>query len=72
MASSLGKQQVKVLLSEGVRPDTVFTYFGFGRTSPGLKRAYKKGVNTSLMMPSITAPVAGVNVQTTGVTLKKV
>jgi thiosulfate reductase/polysulfide reductase chain A len=71
MTSSLGKQKVKVLLTEGIRPDTVFTYFGFGRLSPGLKRAYKRGLNSNILIPAVTAPVAGTMVQTRGVSVKK-
>ena len=72
MASTVGKQQVKAHVTEGVRPDTVFCYMGFGRVSPGLKRAYKKGINSNLMIPTSIVPVCGSSLQTAGVTLKKV
>lgn len=72
ITSDYGKQQGKVLVSEGIRPDTVYTYFGFGRLSPGLKRAYKQGINAGMLLPTFVAPVCGTTVQTTGVTIKKV
>lgn len=67
-----GKQKAVVLVSKGVRPDTVFTYFGFGRVSPGLKRAYKQGINSSLLLPTVMGPVCGTALHTAGVQIKKV
>lgn len=72
MKSPAGKQRAKVLVTEGVRPDTVFCYFGFGRLSPGLKRAYNKGVNSGMVLPSVTSPVCGATLLNTGVTVTKV
>jgi thiosulfate reductase/polysulfide reductase chain A len=72
MKSAAGKQRAKVLVTEGVRPDTVFCYFGFGRISPGLKRAYNKGVNAGMVLPTVTAPVCGATLLNTGVTITKV
>ncbi len=42
----------KAKLTEGIRPDTVFCYHGFGRISPELKRAYGKGINDNKLIPS--------------------
>lgn len=72
ISSSVGKQTGKVLLTEGIRPDSTFVYFGFGRMSPGLKRAVNKGINSGILLPTVTADIVGVSVQTTGVTVKKV
>ncbi|HWR08046.1 thiosulfate reductase PhsA [Sporomusa sp.] len=72
LAAESGKQQAVVLISKGVRPDTVFTYFGFGRVSPGLKRAYKQGINSGLMLPSVMGPVCGTSLHTAGVEIRKV
>jgi thiosulfate reductase/polysulfide reductase chain A len=71
ITSAQGNQQAKVLVSKGVRPDTVFTYFGFGRLSPGLKRAYKQGINANILLPNFISPVAGSVLHTNGVELKK-
>ncbi|WP_371379363.1 thiosulfate reductase PhsA [Sporomusa aerivorans] len=67
-----GKQPAAVLLSKGIRPDTVFTYFGFGRLSPGLKRAYKQGTNSNIMLPTVMGPVCGIALHTAGVAIRKV
>lgn len=72
ISSSAGKQQAQVLVTEGVRPDTVFTYFGFGRISPGMKRAYKQGFNSGMVIPSVTSPVCGATLLNTGVNITKV
>lgn len=72
MTSAVASQKVRAFITQAVRPDTVFAYFGFGRLSPGLKRAYKQGVNAGMMLPLVTANVGAVNVHTTGVTIKKV
>ncbi|MHB1407874.1 MAG: thiosulfate reductase PhsA [Desulfitobacteriaceae bacterium] len=37
-------------VTEGIRPDTVFAYHGFGRISPELKRAYGKGINDNKLI----------------------
>lgn len=72
IASTTGKQRGRALVTPGVRPDTVFTYFGFGRLSPGLKRAYHKGVAANAVLPPDNAPVCGTAVHTTPVTVQKV
>lgn len=72
ITSSFGKQPATVLVSKGVRPDTVFTYFGFGRLSPGLKRAYKQGTNSNIMLPAGISPVCGAALHTVGIEIKKV
>lgn len=72
VASTTGKQQAQILVTEGVRPDTVFTYFGFGRISPGMKRAYKQGLNSCIVIPTVTDPVSGAVLLNTGVTITKV
>ncbi|SDF03615.1 thiosulfate reductase PhsA [Sporomusa acidovorans] len=67
-----GKQPATVLISKGIRPDTVFTYFGFGRLSPGLKRAYKQGTNANMLLPTGMAPVCGAALHTAGVAIRKI
>lgn len=61
----------KALVTEGIREDTTFAYFGFGHVSQGLKRAHKRGVNAFGLLPHRTAPVVGMNVHTCGVKIKK-
>ena len=72
MTSSVGKERGKALLTEGVRPDTVYCYFGFGRLSAGMKRAYKQGINSCQVLPVVTSPVCGATLLNTGVTITKV
>ena len=72
VAAQSGKQQAVVLISKGVRPDTVFTYFGFGRLSPELKRAHKQGVNSSILLPTVMGPVCGTALHTAGVAIRKI
>ncbi|HBG18701.1 MAG TPA: hypothetical protein DDY32_05360 [Desulfobulbaceae bacterium] len=72
LVSDIGTEQGRVVMTKGIRPDTVFTYFGFGRISPDLKRAYKIGVNCNHMLKNSVAPVAGVTLQTRGVSIKRV
>jgi len=67
-----GKQRATVLVTQGVRPDTLYTYFGFGRMSPKLTRAYQKGTNSNIMLPTKTGPVCATAVHTAGVQIKKV
>jgi thiosulfate reductase/polysulfide reductase chain A len=38
---------------------TVFTYHGWGRTSPGLSRVRGKGIGFNALMPVITDPLSG-------------
>jgi thiosulfate reductase/polysulfide reductase chain A len=72
ITSSYGKQPATVLISKGIRPDTVFTYFGFGRLSPGLKRAYKKGTNSNMMLSSEMGTVCGTSIHTGAIEIRKV
>jgi thiosulfate reductase/polysulfide reductase chain A len=72
LSSQWGRQPAKVLVSKGIRPDTVFTYFGFGRLSPALKRAYHQGTNSNLLLASTVAPVSGSSMHTGGIEIKLV
>jgi thiosulfate reductase/polysulfide reductase chain A len=72
ITSAFGKQPATVLISKGVRSDTVFTYFGFGRLSPGLKRAYKKGTNSNMMLSTEMGPVCGTSIHTVGIEIRKI
>mgnify|MGYP003906020447 CR=1 FL=1 len=56
------KQKGQVKLTEGIRPDTVFAYHGFGRISPEMKRAYGKGINGNGLLSNVIGE-AGNNVQ---------
>lgn len=67
-----GSEQGTVLVTPGIRPDTVFSYMGFGSKNKELKRAYNRGIHCGHLLPDKTAPVCGMNLHTTGVKLQKV
>jgi thiosulfate reductase/polysulfide reductase chain A len=53
-------ERVKVKATERIRPDCVFLVHGFGHTSKGLKRAYRKGASdTKLQTRYRTDPLMG-------------
>ncbi|MDI6813035.1 MAG: molybdopterin dinucleotide binding domain-containing protein, partial [Desulfitobacteriaceae bacterium] len=58
-------------LTEGIRPDTVFCYHGFGRISPELKRAYGKGINDNKLISDDLGVVGNSVSSMTFVTLRK-
>lgn len=62
----------KAKVTEGIRPDTVFCYHGFGRISPELKRAYGKGINDNKLLPDELGVVGNSVTSMTFVTVKKV
>ncbi len=54
------KVRCKVKVTDCIRDDTVFTYFGFGRHSRGEKYAYGHGFDVnSLISDQITDPISG-------------
>jgi len=54
------KVKCKVKVTDGIRDDTVFTYFGFGRHSKGERYAYGHGFDVnSLISDQITDPISG-------------
>ena len=62
----------KATVTEGIRPDTVFAYHGFGRISPELKRAYGKGINVNKLVSGQLGTVGNSVTSMNFVTLKKV
>ena len=70
--SEFDKQPATILVSKGIRPDCAFTYFGFGRNAPEMKRAYKKGINSNIMLPTSFAPVCAMSLHTIGIEIKKI
>lgn len=57
--SKVGKMQLKAKVTEGIRPDCVWTNFGFGHRSKGLKAAYGIGSLDSDVHESVTDRVSG-------------
>ena len=70
---SAGKyeQKGKLKMTEGIRPDSVFCYHGFGRISPELKRAFGKGINDNYLIPNEIGEVGNAVTSTTFVTVRK-
>jgi len=46
-------------VTEDILEDTVFTYHGWGRISPGLTRVKGKGIGLNALMPVKTDPISG-------------
>ncbi len=57
--SQAGEVEIKVWLTEGIRPDCVYMAPGYGHASKGLKKAYKRGVSSSLVHVTVTDPISG-------------
>lgn len=70
---SSGKYEHKgrAKVTQGIRPDTVFAYHGFGRISPEMKRAYGKGINVNKLTDNVIGEVGNVVTSMNFVTLKK-
>lgn len=70
LSNKYGKQIGEALLTEGIRKDTVFAYFGFGHVSKGLKRAYGKESIVEYYCHTLLS-VTGMNLHTCGVKVRK-
>lgn len=70
--NDLGEEEGYALVTQGIRPDTVFAYMGFGSKNSELKRAYGHGIHCGQLLQHVTAPVCGMNLHTTGVKVEKV
>ena len=72
MENGISKEKATVFITEGIRPDTLFAYMGFGRDAPSLKRAHGKGLNPSKLLSLRSAPVCGSMITNVGVKITKV
>lgn len=61
----------KVMVTEGIREDSLFIYHGFGHISEGLKRTYGDGLNQSKLLNPADGPVCGTMVTNVGVDIEK-
>jgi len=57
--SEVGKMQIKAKVTEGIRADCVWTSFGYGHTSKGMRTTYGKGGLSSNVHKSLTDPISG-------------
>lgn len=71
LENGVSKEKATVFITEGIRPDTVFAYMGFGRDAPMLKRTHGKGLNPSKLLSLQSAPVCGAMVTNVGVNIVK-
>lgn len=70
--NEIAKEKVRVFVTEGIRPDTLFLYMGFGRQTPQMSRAHHRGANPSKVLSLQNAPVCGAMITNIGVRIVKV
>ena len=71
LQNKYGKQRGKIMLTQGIREDTLFVYHGFGHVTPGMSRANGIGVNSSVLLSPEEGPVAATMVTNVGVDILK-
>src|SRR5260370_40695096 len=59
VASSVGTAQLKVKVTQEIRPDCVFMLHGFGKKSPWLKRAYNRGGSDAALLETSGDKISG-------------
>ena len=57
--SNVGKIELRVMISQEIRPDCVFMLHGFGKRSPWLKRAYNTGGSDAVLLETSWDKVSG-------------
>ncbi|MBP1682210.1 MAG: polysulfide reductase-like protein, subunit [Proteobacteria bacterium] len=71
LQNAISKEKATVFITEGIRPDTLFAYMGFGRDAPQLKRTHGKGTNPSKLLSLESATLCGAMITNVGVTIVK-
>lgn len=71
LQNAIAKEKATVFITEGIRPDTLFAYMGFGRDAPSLKRTHGKGTNPSIFLSLASAPICGAMITNVGVNIIK-
>ncbi|MBE3022372.1 thiosulfate reductase PhsA [Campylobacter sp. 7477a] len=71
LQNKFGKDKGKVILTEGIREDTLFVYHGFGHTTPGMTRTDGDGTNQSRLLNPEEGPVAATMITNVGVDIIK-
>jgi thiosulfate reductase/polysulfide reductase chain A len=59
VSSSVGAVQLRAKVTQEIRPDCVFMLHGFGKRSPWLKRAYKRGGSDAALLETAWDKVSG-------------
>jgi len=70
--NEISKEKVNVFITEGIRPDTLFAYMGFGREAPQMHRAHHVGLNPSKLLTLKTAPICAAMITNVGVSIVRV
>ncbi len=71
LQNAISKEKATVFITEGIRPDTLFAYMGFGRDAPALKRTHAKGTNPSKLLSLESATLCGAMITNVGVNIVK-
>jgi thiosulfate reductase/polysulfide reductase chain A len=71
LENDTAKEKATVFITEGIRPDTLFAYMGFGRTSSKLERTVGMGTNLSKLLPLEKGPVCSTMITNVGVKIVK-
>lgn len=69
--NKFGEQNGKIMITQGVREDTLFLYHGFGHITPGLKKINMIGTNQSVLLDPAEGPVCATMVTNVGVDIVK-
>ncbi|BCX79907.1 thiosulfate reductase PhsA [Campylobacter sp. 19-13652] len=70
--NKFGQARAKIFITEGIRPDTLFVYHGFGHTTPGMPRTNGMGINQSVLLNPAEGAVAATMVTNVGVDIEKI
>lgn len=71
LENETAKEKATVFVTEGIRPDTLFAYMGFGRSSSKLKRTAGDGTNLSKLLPLEKGPICSTMITNVGVKIVK-
>lgn len=71
LENEFGSDKGKIMLTQGIREDTLFVYHGFGNESKNLKRSYDKGTNDSKLLDPTPGHICGTMVTNVGVDIRK-
>lgn len=71
LENHISKEKATVFITEGIRPDTLFAYMGFGHDAPALKRTHGKGMNPSKLLSLESATICGAMITNVGVNIVK-